>query len=52
MWNEDFWLPKNITWNDFLDLKQEGIAIPEIHHLIYVYPLAGVLYLTRLAFER
>lgn len=52
MWNEHFWLPKNITWNDFSNLKQQDIAIPEVQHLIYVYPLAGVLYLTRLVFER
>lgn len=52
MWNEQFWLPKNITWTDFHQLKQQGIPIPELHHLIYVYPLAGALYLTRLTFER
>jgi len=52
MWNEQFWLPKNITWKDFLELKQNGIDIPQFNHLIYVYPLAGAVYITRLLFER
>jgi len=52
MWNEQFWLPKNTTWKDFLELKQQGIYVPEVHHLVYVYPLAGLIYITRLLFER
>ena len=52
MWNEQFWLPKNISWNHFYELRQKGINIPNIHHLIYVYPLAATLYITRLLFER
>jgi hypothetical protein len=51
MWNEQFWLPKNTTWRDFLELKQRGIHVPEFHHLAYVYPLAALLYITRLLFE-
>jgi hypothetical protein len=52
MWNEQFWLPRNTTWNDFTELEQTGIRVPCLHDLIYVYPLAGGLYLTRLSFER
>ncbi|CAF1318972.1 unnamed protein product [Adineta steineri] len=52
MWNEEFWLPKNTTWNDFVELRQKGIRIPQFHDLLYVYPLAGVLYIMRILFER
>ncbi|CAF1553521.1 unnamed protein product [Rotaria sp. Silwood1] len=51
MWNEEFWLPRNITWKNFLELKQKGIRLPQFNDLIYVYPLAGILYITRLLFE-
>ncbi len=51
IWNEQFWLPNNITWNDFTELEQNGIRLPKFHDLIYVYPLAGLLYITRLVFE-
>ena len=23
MWNEAFWLPKNVTWQDFVELEQQ-----------------------------
>ena len=52
MWNEQFWLPKNITWQDFAELKQKGVPIPEFRHLAYVYPLAALIYIARLLFER
>ena len=51
IWDEQFWLPDNITWKDFNELEQTGIRIPKIHDLIYVYPLAGLLYMTRVIFE-
>jgi ceramide synthetase len=51
IWNEQFWLPKNTTWKDFYQLEQNGIRVPRIHDLLYVYPLAGILYLARLLFE-
>ncbi|CAF0714312.1 unnamed protein product [Adineta steineri] len=51
IWNDQFWLPENITWNDFSQLEQNGIRLPQIHDLIYVYPLAGILYITRVLFE-
>ncbi|CAF1589532.1 unnamed protein product, partial [Adineta ricciae] len=52
IWSEDFWLPKNTTWNDFNQLENSGVQMPRIHDLVYVYPLAGLLYLTRVLFER
>jgi hypothetical protein len=52
MWSEQFWLPKNTTWKDFVELKQKGISVPQFYHLLYVYPLAGVLYITRFLVER
>lgn len=51
IWNDEFWLPKNTTWNDFLKLEQNGVRLTRIHDLLYVYPLAGLLYLARLLFE-
>lgn len=51
IWNEDFWLPHNVSWNDFHRLEQRGVRLPQAHDLLYVYPLAGVLYLARLFFE-
>ncbi|CAF0957648.1 unnamed protein product [Adineta ricciae] len=52
MWNEHFWLPRNTTWRDFVELEQQGIRVPRFQDLLYVYPLAGVLYILRLLFER
>ncbi|CAF0983971.1 unnamed protein product, partial [Didymodactylos carnosus] len=51
IWNENFWLPKNVTWKDFSTLEEEGVRLPALHDLLYVYPLAGMLYIARLIFE-
>jgi hypothetical protein len=51
IWNEEFWLPKTATWKDFTQLEQNGIHVPKISDLLYVYPLAGLLYLGRILFE-
>lgn len=51
IWNDNFWLPENTTWNDFSKLEQNGVHLPKIQHLIYVYPLAALLYIARLCFE-
>ncbi len=51
--NEQFWLANNMSWHDFARLKQEeGINLPVITDLLYVYPLGSVLYLIRIFFER
>jgi hypothetical protein len=52
MWNEAFWLPPNVTWQNFVELEQQGVVLPRLRDLLYVYPLAGVLYITRFFFER
>lgn len=52
MWSERFWLPRNTTWKNFTELRESGVEIPELYHLLYVYPLAALLYITRLLFER
>ncbi|CAF1099827.1 unnamed protein product [Rotaria sordida] len=51
--NEWFWLPKNTTWEDFTQLKQEGnINLPSPKDLLYVFPLSGAVYLIEVLFER
>jgi hypothetical protein len=52
IWNEQFWLPKNTTWKDFDELEQNGVRVPRIPDLLFVYPLAGILYITRILFEK
>lgn len=51
IWSEDFWLPKNTSWNDFHLLEQNGTILPHANDLLYVFPLAILLYLTRITFE-
>ena len=51
IWNDEFWLPKNVTWKDFHQLEENGVAMPKITDLLYVYPLAALIYVTRLIFE-
>ncbi|CAF1389224.1 unnamed protein product [Rotaria sordida] len=51
--NERFWLPGNTTWKDFARLeKDENIKLTNPNDLIYVYPLAGIIYVIRVLFER
>ncbi|CAF2648713.1 unnamed protein product [Rotaria sp. Silwood2] len=51
--NERFWLPSNTTWKDFTRLEQEeNIKLTNPKDLLYVFPLAGVIYVIRLLFER
>ena len=51
IWSEAFWLPNNVTWKEFTQLENNGVYIPKVRDLLYVYPLAGMLYLARLFFE-
>jgi len=47
-WSPSIWLPPNITWADF-----EGRPdFAQFHHLLVPFPLALVLVLVRLLFER
>ncbi|UJR38741.1 hypothetical protein I4U23_031406 [Adineta vaga] len=51
--NERFWLPANTTWKDFARLEQEeNIKLTKSSDLLYAFPLAGVVYLIRVLFER
>jgi hypothetical protein len=51
--NERFWLPANTTWKDFTRLeREENIKLTSPNDLLYVFPLAGVIYVIRVLFER
>jgi hypothetical protein len=51
--NEHFWLPANTTWKDFARIEQEeNIKLTNPIDLLYVYPLAIVIYVIRVLFER
>ena len=47
-WSPSIWLPPNITWSDF-----EGRPdFAQFHHLLLPFPLALLLVLLRVLFER
>ncbi|XP_014789026.1 ceramide synthase 5 [Octopus bimaculoides] len=50
-WNEWFWLPRHLTWQDYLNKKQ-GMYKPQTEDLLWVPVLALALCLTRILFER
>ena len=49
-WSEDFWLPPNVTWADLE--RDEGIFLPYARDLWVPLPLAVVMFLLRLLWER
>ncbi|ELT87375.1 hypothetical protein CAPTEDRAFT_170489 [Capitella teleta] len=49
-WNEDFWLPPNVTWKDLT--RDETTYIAYARDLWAVFPLAVLLFLIRLVWER
>uniref|UniRef100_A0A8C6U116 Ceramide synthase 5 n=1 Tax=Neogobius melanostomus TaxID=47308 RepID=A0A8C6U116_9GOBI len=49
--NERFWLPENVTWAD-LERSPPGVDYPHARHLACALPLAVVVFLFRLLFER
>lgn len=51
IWNDQFWLPSNVSWKDFQQIESRAIEMPKINDLIIVYPIALIIYLTRLVFE-
>uniref|UniRef100_A0A8C2X5F0 CERS5 n=1 Tax=Cyclopterus lumpus TaxID=8103 RepID=A0A8C2X5F0_CYCLU len=51
IWSESFWLPENVTWAD-LERPPPGVEYPRIRHLLYALPLAVLVFLLRLLFER
>ncbi|KAM8830064.1 ceramide synthase 5-like isoform 2-T2 [Synchiropus picturatus] len=50
-WSEKFWLPENVTWVD-LEHPPPGVDYPRLRHVLYALPLAVVVLLLRLLFER
>uniref|UniRef100_A0AAQ4R6S8 TLC domain-containing protein n=1 Tax=Gasterosteus aculeatus aculeatus TaxID=481459 RepID=A0AAQ4R6S8_GASAC len=50
-WSESFWLPKNVTWED-LERPPPGVEYPRVRHLLYALPLAVMVFLLRMLFER
>jgi len=49
-WQDSFWLPKNITWNDLKTTKSSQFAKPSDIYMVLPYSL--LLYLLRLLVER
>ena len=44
--------PQQKNTENFQELEAQGIRIPRLYDLLYVYPIAVLLYVTRLLFER
>jgi len=47
-WSPTIWLPPNITWSDF----EEREDFAQFHHLLLPFPLALLLVLLRVLFEK
>ncbi|KAG7271976.1 hypothetical protein CRUP_023856 [Coryphaenoides rupestris] len=50
-WDERFWLPRNVTWADLAD-PPAGVEYPTARHLFSVLPLALLISVMRILFER
>uniref|UniRef100_A0A3B3QTZ3 Ceramide synthase 5 n=1 Tax=Paramormyrops kingsleyae TaxID=1676925 RepID=A0A3B3QTZ3_9TELE len=50
-WNERFWLPHNVTWADLAD-PAPGVEYPKAVHLLSALPLAALIFVVRILFER
>ena len=53
-WNEDIWLPANVTWSDLeLSMKgREGVAVAKFSDLWYPMPAALLVIGIRLVVEK
>lgn len=51
VWSERFWFPENVTWAD-LEHPPPGVQFPQARHLACALPLAVLLFMVRLLFER
>ncbi|CAG0899829.1 unnamed protein product [Darwinula stevensoni] len=49
VWKEEFWLPRNVTWNDMK--SQPGRPMPEYQDLLYVLPITATFVLFRVFLE-
>ena len=51
-WNDDFWLPPNITWDHLVDTSEDpNIRFPSSSDLFYPIPMALFLILIRYIVE-
>ena len=52
-WNDDIWLPPNVTWTDLEQSEmREGVAVPKFSHLWYPIPASLIVIAIRYAVER
>ena len=52
-WNEDIWLPPNVTWSDLEHHDtRDGVAVPKFSDLWYPIPAAFLVIAIRLSVER
>ncbi|CAG0899759.1 unnamed protein product [Darwinula stevensoni] len=49
IWNEKFWLPRNVTWEDMK--SKPGRPMPEFHDLLYAFPISISFLLFRIIFD-
>ena len=49
-WSEAFWLPPNVTWEHFEN--DESTTIPQVKELLFIFPMAVILYFARILWER
>ncbi|XP_064613770.1 ceramide synthase 5-like [Liolophura sinensis] len=50
-WNEKFWFPDGVSWSD-LENKDDGFYHPQRTDLLWVFPIAALLFVLRKVFER
>jgi len=52
-WNDDIWLPPNVTWTDLEQSEiREGVAVPKFSHLWYPIPASLIVIAIRYVVER
>ena len=52
-WNEDIWLPPNVTWSDLeLSEQRDGVAVAKFTDLWWPIPAAFLVIAIRLGVER
>ena len=52
-WNEDIWLPPNVTWSDLTNYRgQRGVNYRVFSDLLYPIPAAFIVIVIRRLFER
>ena len=52
-WNDDIWLPPNVTWTDLEQSEiREGVAVPKFSHLWYPIPASLIVIAIRYIVER